>query len=124
MTPIDAYNLVLDKVKELEEEGIKTKITISKTKNEYSDDYENNKNERIPPELWQKVTFIIEEKSQAIKIHEVANYLGMVGIKFDVGGTINQRDWELDWSFKYTGTEDMDWRDARDECEDNIDDKN
>ncbi len=44
----------------------------------------------------------------------------MCGITFDLGGWHGFRDWELDWSFRYTGKEDQAWREAKDEVEDKI----
>jgi len=44
----------------------------------------------------------------------------MCGITFDTGGWKKYRSWQLDWSFEYTGKENEEIRDARDEVEDLI----
>ena len=116
MTSITAYELTLDKIRELKEYGIKASIHPCDNfmKKEY------NLLEGIPPEKWVNVSFEITNKGEAMRIHEVANYLNMCGISFDSGGCCDHRDWELDWSFSYTGKEDDGWRDAREEVEDMI----
>ena len=127
MTPIEAFGLTFSKVKELEESGIKLTVKPSKSRTNPETVKKYNQPDRIPPVYWINVSFTIENNAQAMKIHETANYLGMCGIRFDTGGWSKGRDWELDWSFKYTGKEDEDWRDAREDVEDmilHIDDEN
>lgn len=122
MTPIEAYNFTMDKVEELEKADIGVIIIPYKfgdNIDELEKESENNIN-GIPLELWQKIKFVLSNSEEANIVHKAANYLGLCGIKFDVGGDKDTRDWELDWSFEYTGTEDTDWRDARDDCEDQI----
>jgi len=115
MTPIEAYELALEKVEELKEAGIEVIVRPKISASSYIEEPNG-----IPPDKWVLVTFKFSHKIQAEKVHEAANYLGMCGMRFDVGGTKEYRDWELDWSFQYTGKEDEEWRDARDEIEDRI----
>jgi len=121
-TPTEAYDFAKSKVIELQESGIEVKIIpSSKSKSNENLVKEYNKPERIPPELWEHVSFLNMNKSQAFKVHEMANYLGMCGIKFDMGGSPGFRDWEFDWSFVYIkGEEDWEWRDAREDVEEQI----
>ena len=121
MKPIEAFYFTMQKVNELKESGITVNVkpTKSRTDKELAKKYD--KPERIPAEHWVNVSFKIENKEQALKIRETANYLGLCGIRFDTGGCSNCRDWELDWSFSYKkGEEDWEWRDAREEVEDMI----
>ena len=46
--------------------------------------------------------------------------MNLLGITFDTGGSKGLRDWELDWSFKYTGEENYKMIQAREELEDDI----
>jgi hypothetical protein len=67
------------------------------------------------------VSFKIKSENDGVKIHEMANYLGLCGICFDTGGCSVCRDWELDWSFRYVkGDEDWEWREARERVEEFI----
>ena len=101
MTPIEAYYFTLEKVNELKESGISITInpTTSKNNTELTEKFHTPNN--IPSKYWVNVSFEIENNEQAEKIHETDNYLGLCGIRFDMGGTENHRDWELDWSFYY-----------------------
>jgi len=117
MKTIEAYEFTLKKIEELLSTGIEITKRKSKSINDQEVINKYSGSERIPPEKWLHISFKINDKFQSIKIHEAANYLGMCGIRFDTGGCSNCRDWELDWSFRYTGKEDEDWRDARDEVE-------
>jgi len=120
MTTIGAYELTLDRVRELKEYGIKVKIRPCDSRDDKELIKEYSQPESIPPEKWVNVSFEISNIGEAMRIHEAANYLGMCGITFDSGGCSDHRDWELDWSFSYTGKEDEGWREARDEVEDLI----
>jgi len=122
MTLIEAYGFTLEKIEELKDAGIEVIMKPSNCRNNKELVEKYNHTERMPPDKWFHVTLKMVNKSQATKVHEVVNYLGMCGIVFDTGGWINYRDWELDWSFQYTGKEDEDRRDARDEVEDRIPD--
>jgi hypothetical protein len=121
MTPIDAYHLTLSKILELKENGINVEIIPTKSRIDKKLIERFNQPERIPPEKWVSVSFKIKNHMDAVKIHEMANYLGMCGIRFDTGGCLNCRDWELDWSFKYVkGEDNLDWKDDREIVEDLI----
>lgn len=113
MTPIQAYELTLEKIEELKNEGIEVEITpcASQNNKKLVEDYSSKEN--IPPDKWINVTFTSLTQKQTERLTELANYLGLCGIRFDTGGWQGERDWELDWSFKYTGKEDQEWRDAR-----------
>lgn len=121
MTPIEAYYFTLEKVNELEESGISVAINSTSSKDDIAltEKFETPNN--IPSKYWVNVSFEIENDDQAEKIHEAANYLGLCGIRFDMGGTENHRDWELDWSFYYQkGEENIEWNVARENVENMI----
>lgn len=121
MTPTDAYYFAMTKVNELKEDGIN--VLITPTKSRYNEDTikKYDKPDRIPPELWNNVSFKILDNIQTQKIMEMSHYLGMCGISFDTGGCKGLRDWEFDWSFKYReGEENWKLRDIREDVEDMI----
>ena len=120
MTPIEAYELTLEKIEELKISGIEIKINPCELRNnkELIKEYDNLEN--IPPDKWINVAFINLDKIKSMKVHETSKYLGMCGITFDSGGSPGYRDWELDWSFQYTGKNDECERDIRDEVENMI----
>jgi hypothetical protein len=120
-TPIDAYEYTIKKVNILKKSGIDVIITPCKSRTDLECVKKYNGPDRIPPDKWVNISFQISDKAQAIKIHKVANYLGMCGIRFDTGGCSSCRNWELDWSFSYQkGKEHWDLIDAREEVEDMI----
>lgn len=118
MTPIEAYKLTLHKIEELKGEDIEITATLCPSK--------DNKEEPngIPREKWIHIIFLIKNESDIIKINKTADYLGMCGITFDISGNKGCRNWELDWSFSYTGKEDEEWRDKRNEVENLINNLN
>ena len=118
MTPIEAYYFTLEKVNELEESGISVAINSTSSKDDTALAEKFNTPNNIPSKYWINVSFEFENDEQAEKIHEAANYLGLCGIRFDVGGTENHRDWELDWSFIYQkGEENIEWNMTRENVE-------
>jgi len=117
MTPIEAYNLTLEKIEELKKDGVKVQ---SKPPKSSTDSNAAENPDGIPPKNWIHVSFKNLSEGQILKVHETANYLGMCGIRFDTGGCCDGRDWELDWSFQYTGEEDEQWREAREDVEELI----
>lgn len=122
MTIIEAHQFAMDKVNELKDSGIEVLKKPSRGREiESAINKYGNKPDRVPVNLWYHITFKIKDQADTMKVHEAVNYLGMCGITFDTGGWKDERDWELDWSFKYKrGEEDMERRDARDMVEDII----
>ncbi len=121
ITPVDAYEFTMQKVNELKKDGIGVIITPCRLKTDKDTIEKYDKPDRIPPEKWVNVSFENLDKGQTIKIHETANYLMMCGITFDTGGAIDNRDWELDWSFSYIkGKEDWEQRDAVEDIINNL----
>jgi|1_EtaG_2_1085319.scaffolds.fasta_scaffold02078_3 hypothetical protein len=120
MTTLQAFNLTLEKVEELKEKGVEVSIIASKgrTNKEMIERY--NTSERVLPDLWVNVQFQVSEPWHVEKISESRNYLGMCGIQFDTGGWTDHRSWELDWSFSYTGEENLQWQEANEEMEDDL----
>lgn len=122
MESTDAYHFAISKVNELKKEGINIIIEPYDTK-KYKSIVEKFKNQQngIPSKLWSRVSFKGITSSQALKIINMGNYLGMCGISFDVGGCCSLRNWEFDWSFRYkSGDENSDWREAYEDVEEKI----
>ena len=114
MDVIEAYNLVIQKVKELKEDGVESVITPYKGKS-------TRKNDPLPREKWVQITFKIENESDSQKVLDAVKYLDFAGIAFDSGGTSCTRDWEIDWSFHLTGVgEDFERREKLEEVEEII----
>jgi len=123
MTPLDAYNIALNKVKELENSGIKVVIKPSKSRSNEDTIKKYDRADRVSPDKWIYVSFKTNDKIEISKIFDAATYLSMCGISFDTGGCCGQRDWELDWSFSYEEkSEKWEWNEARSDVEEMIDD--
>lgn len=120
MTVTEAYELTLEKIEELRSEGIKVKIKPTRSRNDKETVEKFSGPDHLPPDKWVTVNFDNLDKGKAYRVLGEANYLGMVGIQFDSGGMPGTRDWELDWSFRYTGEEDTDRRDAMEAIEEEI----
>ena len=120
MDVLNAYEIALEKLEELKEEGIKVKMIPSRSRSDKDAIEEYSTPENLPADKWYHVTLEFKNETQRIKIIEAANYLGMCGITFDSGGWSNYRDWELDWSFRYKNKEDENRRNMREAVEDII----
>lgn len=118
MTTTEAFYFTLEKVNELKSNEIDIEIKPSNNRKDVGIIEKYNGPERISPELWCHVSFTFKDNASADKILKTANYLGMCGISFDTGGMSGGRDWELDWSFKYTkGKENIEWINRGEELE-------
>lgn len=119
MTLLSAFDFTLAKILELQEKGICLKIEKMKLSEKLIKKYNSNK--YIPFDNWMSVIFSIKADTDALKIHEMANYLALCGIRFDTGGINGIRYWELDWSFEYKqGSEHWEWISARESVEEII----
>ena len=110
MTTNEAYELAMEKVNELRDSGIAVTIIPSRARDNADTIKKYSGPERVAPEKWNHVTFEVSDQGQSMRIRDARKYLGMCGIAFDTGGCSNCRDWELDWSFKYSGKEDEEWQ--------------
>ena len=118
MTALEAYELTLEKIDELKNDGIKVSfknypkdLINNEILNEYND------KEHIPHQYWKDVTFKNVDEIEIEKISETLNYLSLCGISFDLYGCCGERTWQLDWSFRYTGKINDEWRDEKDQLE-------
>lgn len=122
MTPTEAFYFAMEKIKELQEYGVKVKMKPSRSRENPDTVAKYNLPDRIPPNLWHHINLIYENEGQYMKIREARSYLGMCGISFDTGGMGTMRDWEFDWSFKYhEGEEKWEWSQRASEVDDMID---
>lgn len=126
MKIIEAYELVMEKVFELKESGVDVVITpydwASRTPQEKEAARLNfiNYKSILPIDKWSSISLTYENEIERELIQDTGNYLAMVGICFDCGGCGTSRDWEIDWSFRYTGKEEPQHIEARNNCEESI----
>jgi len=102
MNTLEAYDFTLEKIKELETHEIKVHFKESNSRNSKDCIKKYSGSERISPDKWYHVEMSFDNEFQLNKMIEMQRYLSMCGISFDTGGMSGFRDWELDWSFKYT----------------------
>jgi len=99
----EAYNLAIEKVRELQEEGfpITSQNKLRTANIKHSAEYEING--ELPKELWNYITFSRLSDDQLKRLLEVRNYLAGFCIWFDHGTFLADErpspDWQLDWSF-------------------------
>jgi hypothetical protein len=118
MTTEEAFQETMDAVTEIHQAG---NVTVeikpyTKITPELLEKYGGP--ERVHHSKWCNVKFKTTDRDACALIAKKATHLGWLGISFDTGGMLGQRDWELDWSFKYTGRPDGDREEARDTVED------
>lgn len=105
-----AYDYAMREVEKLREFGIKVQITIPKRvkKGNYRDTVEKyHPPERLSVDKWRHVT-LFPTKEQVDLVHDAVCKLFKKKITFDTGGGCDGgRDWEMDWSFKYTKEKDV-----------------
>lgn len=101
MTTLEAFQETVDIIRELEQSGIRVIFKPSKFKDDAECVARYSGPERIPPDKWCNVSFFPTTDDQKIIIHEKCKHLGWMGVGFDTGGCDGQRDWELDWSFRF-----------------------
>jgi hypothetical protein len=123
MTIIEAHEFAMQKVEELRAKGIEVTVKPSRSRNiESTLAKYGNRPDRVPPDRWFHVTFRAKDAEEARLVFEASNYLGLAGMSFDTGGGMGGRDWELDWSFKYTVKEDEKAREGREIVNDLLND--
>jgi hypothetical protein len=117
MTTNEAYDATMAAVKELQASGIPVFMWPSDAREEPKIVAKYNGPERVSPDKWIHVKFSPVTSDQIQAIAEKAKHLGWLGIGFDTGGMTGQRDWELDWSFRYTTRPDGELEERRDQVE-------
>lgn len=121
MTIKDAYNLTINKILELRDSGVDVTIEPSKSKNNKDTVKKYDRPDRLSSDDWVHVSFNIKSEEDTKKVREAADFVGSKGVRFDTGGGCGKRDWEMDWSFQYTGERNEDWKKARNDVDDMID---
>lgn len=102
MTTDEAYDHTMQVIDQLKASGIEVRTEPSTNKKpEMLEKYSGP--ERVHSDKWIHVHFFPKDDNDERAIYESARNLAFQGIHFDTGGTYMQRDWECDWSFKYTG---------------------
>lgn len=66
---------------------------------------EYNKTDRLHWSDWRNVQFKVKNQEEAEKVSFSRRYLGINGCSFDTGAGSGSMDWEIDWSFKFTGVQ-------------------
>ncbi len=113
MDIIEAYDRTLAAAEELHASGVELCIDPSK-----SDSIEVT--DQLPRQMWVNINFFPKNKGQVCAITNQANKLGELGITFDAGGSVGNREWSIDWSFRVHDGPDREWEVARTEMEDMI----
>jgi hypothetical protein len=111
----EAYKHTMEVVKSLERQGIEV---IIKKRKEAPEDSEGKKiTEEVEPNRikwsdWRSIEFKVKDEEEASKVSFARSYLGTNGCWFDAGAGFKSINWEIDWSFEFTGEEeDLDRKD-------------
>lgn len=106
-----AYKHTMNVIDSLQKGGIETLIQQprvireSETPEELDVVKEYNNPDRIHYSDWRNVQFKVKSQLEAKKVSFARRYLGINGCSFDTGAGCGSMDWEIDWSFKFTGVE-------------------
>ncbi len=106
MTILEAYEIGMAIVAELEASGIPVKKVFTGQR-------EHNKNskyltpDRLPLDKYLHISFIPRNEDDWTAIFAAGDELYKQGISFDSGAGGGERDWEFDWSFAGPETERM-----------------
>ena len=106
-----AYKHVMNVIDSLKKDGIQILIqqprVIRNSENPESLDLvkKYNKPDRLHYSDWRNVQFKVKSQLEAEKVSFARRYLGINGCSFDTGAGCGSMDWEIDWSFKFTGVE-------------------
>ncbi len=106
MTQVEkAYDYAMGVLEELKKSGVKVEMVIPGRvkKGKYHDTVEKyHPPERLHVDKWRHVE-LFPTKGQVDLVHDAVTKLFEFGITFDTGGGCDGgRDWEIDWSFRYS----------------------
>ena len=99
MNVLEAYQIALDKITELENSGIEVKMKKTGKSLEESPDSKYDLPDRLPRDLYLHVSFVPKSEDAWDAVFAAGMELAKKGISFDTGAGGGERDWELDWSF-------------------------
>jgi len=107
----DAYKHTMNVIESLKKRRIDVLIQIPRVIRESNNPEdldvvkEYNLPDRINWPCWRNIQFKIKNKEEAELVSFARRYLGINGCSFDTGAGCGSMDWEIDWSFRFTGTE-------------------
>jgi hypothetical protein len=102
-TAVDAYDLAMHWIENLRQLGVRIEIKPSKSRMDAECVAKYSGPERVSTDKWVHVHFFPTTHEQKQALFEAQAALNLLGIYFDTGGFTGQRDWELDWSFRFGG---------------------
>lgn len=107
----EAYNHTTGVIESLKKQGIDVLVQQPRVIREAENPDEldvvkkYNKPDRIHWSKWRNVQFKVKNQEEAEKVSFARRYLGINGCSFDTGSGYGSMDWEIDWSFTFTGKE-------------------
>ena len=107
----EAYKHTMSVVDSLKKQGIEVEVKIPKIIRESDNPYlldtvkKYNKSDRLHWSDWRNVEFKVKDQKEAEKVSFARRYLEINGCSFDIGAGCGSMDWEIDWSFNFTGQE-------------------
>jgi hypothetical protein len=106
-----AYKHTMNVIDSLKRNGVEILIQQprvireSETPEELDVVKEYNQPDRLHYSDWRNIQFKVNNREEAEKVSFARRYLGINGCSFDTGAGYGSMDWEIDWSFKFTGIE-------------------
>lgn len=107
----EAYKHTIGVIESLKKQGIAVLvrqpgiITKSDAPDELDIVKRYNKPDRLHWSDWRKIQFNVKSQDEAEKVSFARRYLGINGCYFDTGAGCGSMEWEIDWSFTFTGRE-------------------
>ncbi len=115
-----AHRVTMSSVQRARDLGIRVDVKECNSRNNPELVARYNTPDRLLPDKWFHVIFHPVNQDQLNLIHTMTHELGSVGVMFDSGGCVGERDWELDWSFHLGSPEDPERHNALVELEETI----
>jgi hypothetical protein len=92
----EAYEYVIERVKDLQEKGIRVEKLMHEPTEKHLKDFRGYE---LSPDKWCTITFYPKTEKELELVFDGGFSLVEKGISFDSGGGFGGRDWEIDWSF-------------------------
>ena len=107
----EAYKHTISVIESIRKQGIDVVvqqpriIRESKVPSELDIVRKYNKPDKLHWSDWRNVEFKVKNQEEVEKVSFARRYLGVNGCSFDTGARCGGMDWEIDWSFTFTGEE-------------------
>lgn len=109
---VDAYNLTMSVIENVRKMGVEVTVDIPRRIRESDNPEELDivkkyaaMPNRLDWKLWREVTFHVKNREEGDLVSFARSFVGSNGCGFDTGSGCNGIDWEIDWSFRFSSSD-------------------